>query len=149
MIGRTVQRVNQLSRAYLAPEIVLQVIGLDGAQHWISASPTMVKHDFQARVMLESMLPPDRNRQSKEIMEIMNIMAKVNPEGVLPLMRTLLSKFPWADVNSMLPQAPQDGTISGEEFIAQESARLGSKDLGKEAAGNMQLLLENGTPSDA
>lgn len=136
------RKANQYMQSFWKEPMVRRVVGVEGLQHWVEMRPGDIKAELEVNVSVESLLPPSRERTKSEMIEVMKMLGQVNPEGVLPLMRKLLSNFPWADVGNLLPNAPQGGqAVSSEQFAQQQQQQLNNPGLGQETQQNLGALV--------
>lgn len=141
VIQNMFRKANQYLLAFWKEPMVLRVVGVEGLQHWVRITPSNIKAELDTKVQIESMLPPSRERTKREMLEIATLLGNVNPQGVMPLLRQLLSRFPWADVNSLLPQAPGTDVQSEDQFVQQQQQALQNPNLGQETQRNLGALM--------
>ena len=146
IIGQIFGKVNQLIiRNWKAP-IVAKVVGVEGAMHWVKASPMEFK-DLAAQLVtktnVESMRPVSKERRKQEMVEVMNTVANlagVLPEGgsaiLYPVIQNFLSQFDWMQVQNTLPQANTQ-PVSLNEFQGQQQGLAGGQGLQQMLQGNL------------
>lgn len=142
LIGRCFRKANQAVIKYWGQPILERLMGVDGAQYFVQFSPTDIKGEMSTTADVSSMLPRSRDRDKEEIVQVMQILAQIPDVNVFPLMRQLLSKFEWADVNTYLPLGQGGALLTLDDFQQQQSQAIsgGGGALGQQAQTNLQPL---------
>jgi len=96
---------------YWSEARVVKMVGFDAAIHWVELKPDELKADYQFSINVESMGPPNKMMQRREIIELLQIMAKMPNAGPAMdyLFRNLASEYTWANITEMLPPAMSGG----------------------------------------
>ena len=149
IIGKAItgifRKINQLVVKNWNQLILQRVIGVDGAMYWVEAKPkdfSDLRAELVTKVDVESMAPMSSARIKQEMIEVLGLVGKLPNTNTVPLVRELLSKFPWADVNAMLPQAPQTGNMPMETFQQQQQQMMDSPQMGTQLRQNLQPFMQ-------
>lgn len=141
------RKVNQLVIRHWSAPLVMRVVGVDGAMYWVKGRPEELRNlkaELSTDTDVESMAPASSQRTKDEIMQVLQVLGRMPNANTVPMLRQLLSKFPWADVNEILPQAVQGAAMSMPQFQQQQQALMqGSPEaLGNTIKGNLQPMLQ-------
>jgi len=145
-VGNVFGRINQLiMREWQAPHVA-KVVGVEGAVHWVQATPAEFK-DLSAqlvtKVNVESLAPTSRERRKQEMVEVLGTVAKLagamqGQINLLPVIQSFLSQFDWVDLMGVLPHMQQSQPESLGQFQqGQQQAQQNPEQL----AGQLQQNL--------
>ena len=149
MIGNTFTKVNQIISKNWNDTILIRVIGVDAAQYFVRVKPSDLKTQMETTVDVESMQPRSKNREKREMIDLLQVIAQVPNANVFNLIQKILSNFEWADVQGLLPQATQPEVFNLEQFEQQQQGLINQQQqLGQTAQGNIQPLV-NALPQPA
>ncbi len=121
-------KINQIIIKHWKAPHVAKVIGVEGAMHFVQATPAEYK-DLSAqlvtKVNVESLAPISKERKKQEMVEVMGVIAKVASAtqgqlNIIPVVQSFLSQFDWVDMSNTLPMAQQNGPSSMQEFQGQQ-----------------------------
>jgi len=124
MIGNLFRKANQAVMRYWDQPMLLRVIGIEGAYHWVQAKPSDVKAELELKVDVDSMIPPSKGQQKEDLLALMQVLAQSKDANLVPVMRKLVSKFPEVNEREVFPQAAQNAPESAEQFAEQQQAML-------------------------
>lgn len=117
IIGNLTAKMNQLiSKNWKAP-IVSKVVGVEGAIHWVQAKPSEfaeIQGQLITKVNVDSLTPVSRERRKEEMMNVLQLLTKVQGADIMPIVQSFLQSFDWADVTKVLPTAQ-----GGQETMGQ------------------------------
>lgn len=145
-IGKLYGRINQLIAKHWKAKHIAPVIGIEGAIHWVSAYPVEFKNiraQLVTRVDVESLAPVSQERRKAEMVEVMGIVAQFAGQGlnVIPIVQAFLSKFPWLELERVLPQANnQADALALSAFQEQQQQLMGSPEITGQIQGNLAGL---------
>jgi hypothetical protein len=125
LITNLFRKTNQALLRYWKEPMVLRVIGVEGAYHWVKAKPQDIKAELDLKVDVESMVPPSKDKQKEDLLALMQVLQNSKDANMIPIMRKLVSKFPEVNEREVFPQAVQDGPESAEQFNAQQQKMIG------------------------
>lgn len=140
IIGNLTAKTNQLITKYWKAPVVAKVVGNDGAMHWVQAKPSEfaeIQAQLTTKVNVDSLTPVSRERRKEEMMNVIGLLTKVQGADIMPLIKSLLGQFDWAQVTEVLPQAP-GGVVPMEQFQQMQQRGQANPEQGKLAAQNMQ-----------
>ena len=126
MITGIMRKVNQSVMKYWKKEMIVRVLGAEGAYHWVTTKPQDVKAEMSLKVDVESMLPPNTEKSKQDLLQLMQVLAQSKDANLVPIMRKLVNKFPEVDGNEIFPQASQDAPESAQQFA--EGQNKGAED---------------------
>ena len=145
VIANVMRKVNlQVVRNWKKP-IIQRVIGMDLAAHWVEITPGEFQEDhmrdeIRTTVDVASMTPISNERLKQEMMEVLDLVIKIPGANALPVVKKLLGKFPWVNVEEVLPQA-NAAPVPMEQFAAQQRGMMNNPGQMAEAQKrNVQAL---------
>lgn len=126
--------------------ILQRVLGVDASLYWVQAKPQelskkQLKDELVTSVDVGSMAPRSLERDRQEMLQAMQIIGSIPNVNILPIIRQLLNKFPWAEVDQILPQASQDNALTMEQFQREQKEKMGSSETRQSLKDNMQRVM--------
>ena len=143
MIGKHIERANTLITQRWTGKVVMKVIGIEGAMHWVMARPdefVEVSANLVSAVNVESLAPTNRERRRQEMMEVLNILSKFPgmEQQVMGILNNFLSTFEWAQLQQNLPQANQQQPTPFGEFQQQQRGAMNDPRTMQQLQTNLQ-----------
>lgn len=96
-ISEAFRFTNQLVQKYWNEEMVLRVLGVDGAYYFVAFRPSDVKAELTTRVDVNSLTPPSPERTKAELSQLMQVIANTPGGNARPILQRLLSQYPDLD----------------------------------------------------
>lgn len=124
IIGNLTGKMNQLISKYWKAPVVAKVVGVEGAIHWVEARPSEfedIQSQLITKVNVDSLTPVSRERRKEEMMNVLQLLTKVQGANIMPIVQSFLQSFDWADVTQILPTA-QGGQENMQQFQAGQQA---------------------------
>ena len=139
MLVRMIRKVNQVIFSLWSTPHVVQLVGMDGAVHWVQYQKEDIVGEYSLKVDVESMSPVTTALQRKEIIEVLTAIGKHPNVNVDYFLRLLLRQYPWLDVMQALPQAPE-GQMTTQEFMShQERLKSHPQELQERVQRNLNV----------
>ena len=146
MVGKLIsgifRKTNQAVMRYWQKPMLLRVLGVEGAYHWVQAKPSDVKAELELKVDVDSMLPPSKEKQKEDLLALMQVLAQSQDANLIPIMRKLVSKFPEVNEREVFPQAVQNQAESAGQF-ADGQQQLMQGDGRQQAQGRATAFLNS------
>jgi len=99
-----------------------------------------MRDEIRTTVDVASMTPISNERLKQEMMEVLDLVIKIPGANALPVVKKLLGKFPWVNVEEVLPQA-NAAPVPMEQFAAQQRGMMNNPGQMAEAQKrNVQAL---------
>jgi hypothetical protein len=120
--------------------IVAKVIGADAAMRWVRAVPSEfaeLSSNLVTKVNVESMTPVSKDARRQEMIQVLQMLAKMPNVNVMPILQSFLSSFNWADVTQSLPEV-QGSPMSMPDYQQQQEAMMRNKDTPQQRSDNLQ-----------
>lgn len=146
VVGKIFGKINQMVvREWKAPQVA-RVIGVEGAVHWIKATPSEfadLRAQLVTSVNVESLAPTSRERRKQEMVEVLGVVAKLantmkGQIDITPIIHSFLSQFDWVDLTNVLPQAASQGPASLQQFQEQQQGlKANPQDLSQQLQSNL------------
>lgn len=149
IITRIFRRVNQFILREWDFPILQRVLGVEGAMYWVEMKPSdfsdaYLRDELVTSVNVESMAPVSKERQKEEAMQLFALLSKVQGVNAFPILRQLLSKFPYINVQEVLPQANNGNPMSAQEFTdGQQKLMQDPATLQQQLSGNINPQILN------
>lgn len=129
-IAGVMRKINLLIIRNWKKPIIQRVIGMDLAQHWVEIKPgefseANLRDEVRTTVDVASMTPISNDRLKQEMLEVLDLVIKVPGANALPIVKQLLSKFPWINTQEVLPQANPGAPISMGQFQDEQKKLMG------------------------
>lgn len=138
-LANIISKYNQHIVKNWTANIVMQVLGADGALYWVEAPPAKfqnISSQIVTKVNVESMAPISRDRKREELMALIQTLTKYPGANPLPLIQSFVSSFDWGDVSKVLPVA-NTTPLNLNEFQGRQSELIGQENIGTTAADNI------------
>ena len=118
----TMRKVNQIIFTFWKAPRVVQ----DGAIYWVQFTAEAVRVEYNLQVDIESMTPTTKAMRRRDLVQLVQSLAKYPGANLDYLIRSLLSEFPYIDAMKVLPQAPESmgGQAMPMDKFAQTQQRL-------------------------
>jgi hypothetical protein len=84
-------------------ERIVDVVGNDGARYWVRFTGRELKGEFNFKINPEETIPSDKRTQQAEILNFMQLTAKVPGANMQYLLETYADKFDWLDPTLLFP----------------------------------------------
>lgn len=131
-IQNIIRKTNQLIIQRWKKPYLTRVIGADLAQYWVRVNPAELStnalaDEITSNVNVSSMAPTSSDRIKQEATELLGLLGNNPNINTVPLIRELLSRFPWIDVTQVLPQAPQGDAMNMDQFQQQQQQLMNDK----------------------
>ncbi|KKN51710.1 hypothetical protein LCGC14_0619970 [marine sediment metagenome] len=124
MLSSVVRAWNQLIFANWSTEKVIDVIGQDGARHWVRFTGKQIKGEFEFKVSPEESIPENKMTQKTEAEKFMELAAKIPGMNMQYLLESYASHFDWIDPKQLFPR-PGKGNSPEQPIGFQEFAGMG------------------------
>ena len=98
-----VRAYNQIVFSNWSARRVIDVVGPDGARHWVKFSGKEIKGEYHYRINPEEGPPEDKRVIRNEMLEFMTLASKTPGADMQYLMKTFASKFDWLDPKLAFP----------------------------------------------
>ena len=124
LFGNAVARMNRFIFENWSDSHVVQILGHDGARHWVSYTGAQIKGDYDIRVDPESSLPVSKDMRKQEAIELFQALGQVPPEaGIVnhrELARYLIEQYEGANPDKILQPEPESPGGSPETAVPLE-----------------------------
>ena len=151
-ISNLMSRVNQIVTKNWTAEVVQQVVGVEGALHWVKARPAEldnIRAQLTTRVNIESLRPVSSERRKSELVELLGVLSKFPEQqiDVSPIIQGFVSMFDSIEVGKVLPSAGPN-VLEAQEFQKAQALAAQDPNLGQQLQQNLGGLgrLVNGLP---
>lgn len=131
VVANLMYKINRLVVRYWKAPVVQKVVGVDAAMRWVSAIPSEfseIATNLVTKVNVESMTPVSKDARRQEMIQVLQLLTKMQGVNVLPLINTFLSSFDWSDVSKVLPEVNQS-PMGMQEYAASQQQLAGSPGL--------------------
>jgi hypothetical protein len=140
---KMMRKINQIIFERWTQEKVAQVVGYDGARYWVVYKGSENRNEYSLRVDVESMTPKTKMLKKREIVELIQALAKNPRANIDYLMRLLLREYEWVDAMKVLPEANEtmQQPMQQQQFMQQQQALLNNRpELQKRAGENAEMV---------
>lgn len=137
------RKINQIIFERWTAEKVVQVVGYDGARYWVSYKGAENRGEYSLRVDVESMTPKTKAVKKREIVELIQALAKNPRANIDYLMKLLLREYEWVDAMKVLPEANEtmQQPMPQEKFQQFQNNMLNDRGtLQKRAGANAEMI---------
>jgi hypothetical protein len=137
------RKINQIIFERWTGEKVVQVVGYDAARYWVAYKGAENRGEYNLRVDVESMTPKTKMMKKREIVELIQALAKNPRANIDYLMKMLLREYDWVDAMKVLPEAQETmGAPMQQEQFAQQQQKLMNNpaELQKRAGANAEMM---------
>jgi hypothetical protein len=137
------RKVNQIVFERWTSEKVVQVVGYDAARYWVSYKGAENRAEYNLRVDVESMTPKTKMMKKREIVELIQALAKNPRANIDYLMQMLLREYEWVDAMKVFPQAQETmgQPMQQEQFAKQQQGLMNNPaELQKRAGANAEMM---------
>lgn len=138
-VAYLVYKINRLIVNNWKAPVVAKVIGADAAVRWVQALPSEfseISSNLVTKVNVESMTPVSKDARRQEMIQVLQILAKMQGVNIMPILNSFLSSFNWADITQVLPEVNQS-PMNMQEYKAQQQQLMNDPGL----AGKIQQNL--------
>jgi len=138
-VANLVYKMNCLIVENWKAPVVAKVIGADAAVRWVSALPSEfseISSSLVTRVNVESMTPVSKDARRQEMIQVLQILAKMQGVNVMPILNSFLSSFNWADITQVLPEVNQS-PMGMNEYQAQQQQMMRDPGLANKIQQNL------------
>lgn len=142
-LQRAIRKINQVVFDKWTAEKVVQVVGYDGARYWIKHTGKSLVGEYNYKVDVESMVPSTKRVKKREILELVQVLAKNPRANIDYLLRMLIREYDWIDAMKVLPEAPEsaEGPMPQGQFTQMQNEMLRDPQMLQERAGkNAQMM---------
>ena len=135
---KLMRKINQIIFTKWDKEKVAQVVGYDGARYWVEYNAKAIRGEYTLRVDIESMTPQTKAVKKREIVEIIQALAKNPRANIDYLMRMLLREYEWMDAMQILPEAEEtmEKPMEFNQFQSFQNKMAGNKEMLQGRASN-------------
>lgn len=109
------RKLFQICQKMWSTEKVVQIVGVEGARHWVSLKGSDIAGEYNIKVDVESTVPSSKDSRKRDIVQLIQAVGQHPGVNMDYLLRMLLKEFDWIDVNKMLPMA-QSGVVPYDQF---------------------------------
>ena len=102
-----IRKINQIIFTHWDANMVVPVIGLDGAKYWVQTSAKAARGEYNLSIDVESMTPKSKVGKRQEIAGLIQTLAKNPKANINYLMKMLVREFDYLDAMQILPDAPE------------------------------------------
>jgi len=137
------RKINQIIFERWTGEKVVQVVGIDAARYWVAYKGAENRGEYSLRVDVESMTPKTKMMKKREIVELIQALAKNPRANIDYLMRLLLREYEWVDALQVLPPAQETmgQPMQQQQFQQQQQGLMNNPaELQKRASGNAEMV---------
>lgn len=140
-------KVNQIISKEWTANTVQKVVGMEGAIYWVKAKPSEfdeISAQLVTSVNAESLAPTSKERRKQEMLEVMSVLSKFSSSmpglNLMPVVKSFLSQFDWADVTNLLPQANQN-PMGIQEFGQAQQQMAQNPQLAQMTQNNLMNMM--------
>ena len=140
---KMMRKINQIIFERWTGEKVVQVVGVDAARYWVAYKGAENRAEYNLRVDVESMTPKTKMMKKREIVELIQALAKNPRANIDYLMQMLLREYEWVDAMKVLPQAQETmgQPMQQQQFVQQQQGLMNNpKQLQERAGANAEMI---------
>lgn len=140
---KLMRKINQIIFARWTSEKVIPVVGIDGARYWVQYKGAENRAEYTLRVDVESMTPRTKMMKKREIVELIQALAKNPRANIDYLMMLLLREYEWVDAMKVFPEAQETmgQPMQQRQFQQQQQGLMNNRpELQKRAGANAEMI---------
>lgn len=137
------RKINQIIFERWTAEKVIPVVGYDGARYWVQYKGSENRAEYTLRVDVESMTPKTKMLKKREIVELIQALAKNPRANIDYLMRLLLREYDWVDAMKVLPEAEEtmQQPMQQQQFTQFQNSMMNDREMLQKRAGqNAEMI---------
>ncbi len=114
-LQKLMRKVFQICYKMWSTEKVAQIVGVEGAMHWVKLKGSDIQGEYDIKVDIENTLPANKSTRKQEIIQLIQAAGAIeNPQLMQTLVAALFREFDWLHISNMLPQAQGQGQGQGQ-----------------------------------